>query len=124
MKDIKINNLKLNARNEISFKITVKEWDYSLQELELLKRAEINGDMLDINIVWLVNWDIEKQNKANLVKLNWIMLTYCEKAWINIEDEKQRLYKRYNITSRKQLLPWNIENEIESYKMWLIEFNL
>jgi len=48
MKEIKINNVKVNSRDELTFKITVKQSDYSLIELQLLKNSENNGDYLDI----------------------------------------------------------------------------
>lgn len=123
MQEVKINNTKINARNEISFKVTIKEWDYTVAERELLKQAEINWDMLDLNIVWLVNWDSEKQNKANLVKLNWIMMVYCDKSNTSMDIEKFKLYKKYKVSSRRDISASDVESEIESYRVWLLEFN-
>lgn len=123
MNECKISTVRLNARNELSFKITVKQEDYSKVERELMKQADINWDLLDLKFTGLVSWDQEKQNKSNRVRLNWIMMTYCEKSGIRIEYEKERLYAKYKVSSRRDISPSDVESEIESYRVWLLEFN-
>lgn len=123
MKDIKIWNIKLNSRDELSFKATCKAWDYTQVELQLLKNAEINWDMLDIEFTWLVSWDIEKQRKDKVLKLVFLMQTYCEKSNTNLEEEKQRLYTRQKVKSRSELDLSQLDEEIDIYKNWLLEFN-
>ena len=123
MKDIKIWNYKLNARNELSFKMTIKEWDYSLSENELIKSSETNWGTLDIDIIWLVNWDKKQDRKKKIQQLAMNMLTYAEKSNTNIDDLKEILYKKYNVKSRANLKIEDIEELIESYKMWIYEFS-
>lgn len=123
MKDIKIWNYKLNARNELSFKMTIKEWDYSLSENELIKSSETNWGTLDIDIIWLVNWDKTQDRKKKIQQLAMNMLTYAEKSNTNIDDLKEILYKKYNVKSRANLKIEDIEELIESYKMWIYEFS-
>jgi len=123
MKDIKINNLKLNARNELSFKVTIKELDYTLWEKELLKQAEINWNMLDVDIIWLVEWDKKENRDKKLKNLHSIMLVYAEKSWEKFEKLKDTLYTKYSIESRKNLNDSDLDQIIESYRVWLLEFN-
>lgn len=123
MKDIRTSNLKINARNEISFKVLAKPWDYSLVELELLKNCEINWDMLDIEITWLVNWDTEKLRKEKLVKLNWLIDIFCKKSWNDMQAEIVTLYLRNRVQSRTELTDSQLDEEIKTYKTGLLEFN-
>jgi len=51
------------------------------------------------------------------------MSVYCEKANVNIESEVKKIYKKYNVTSRKDINISDIEIEIESYKMGILEYN-
>ena len=123
MKDIKITNFKLNEREELTCKITIKDWDYTIAERELLKNAVRNWDMLDFEIVWLVSWDIEQHKKKKLIALNMNMTTYCEKSNLSITEEIAELRHKYNVTSRKDMDIEDIEREVESYKMWIFEFS-
>ena len=123
MKEIKINNVKVNSRDELTFKITVKQSDYSLIELQLLKNSENNGDYLDIEFTWLTSGDKEKEKNNKLVKLNWLMLVYCEKSNNKLETEKENLYRRNKVSSRKELSETQLESEIEMYKVWILEYN-
>jgi hypothetical protein len=123
MKDIKFTNFKLNEREELTCKITIKDWDYTIWERELLKNAVKNWDMLDIEIVWLVSWDVEEHKKKKLIALNMNMLTYCEKTNESLNWHRTTIYKKYNVTSRKDMNIEDIEREVESYKMWIFEFS-
>lgn len=44
MQDTKITKAVINERKELSINILVKEWDYTLQEHELLRIAKIEGN--------------------------------------------------------------------------------
>lgn len=122
MQDIKISSLRLNSRDEITFKITAKKEDYTPVELQLLKNAEINWDLLDLAFTWLTNWDTEKVRKEKLVKLNWLMSVYCEKSNVWIDFEKLKLYTRNKVKSRTDLTDSQLDAEIDIYKTWLMEF--
>ena len=123
MKEVKINNVKVNSRDELTFKITVKKEDYSPIELQLLKNSENNWDLLDIEFTWLVAGDIEKEKNNKLIKLNWLMLTYCDKSNSKMDIEKENLYRRNKVSSRKQLSMTQLDNEIDMYKVWILEYN-
>ena len=122
MQDTKISNYKLDERDILTFKVTIKEWDYTVAERELLKNATKNWDTLDIDIVWLVSWDEEKYKKSKLQQLALNMQTYCDKANESIEAETNKLYLKYKVNSRKQMNIEDITKEIETYKMWIFEF--
>ena len=123
MKDIKITNFKLNEREELTCKLTIKEWDYTIAERELLKNAVKNWDMLDLEIVWLVSWDIEQHRKKKLQQLWMNMSTYCEKAKVEMLDQLSIMYEKYKVDSRTEMNIADIEREIESYKMGIFEFS-
>lgn len=123
MQDIKIWWVKLNARDELVFKVTCKAGDYTPVELQLLKNAEVNGDMLDISFTWLTNWDKEKQRKEKVQKLVFLMQTYCNKSNSDMEQEKQKLYTRNKVKSRSELNSSQLDYEIDLYKSGLIEYN-
>ena len=123
MQEVKINKAVLNERKELVVHLLIKEWDYTDTEAELLRQSKINWDLLDLKFTGLTSWDIEKHNKTNLVRLNWLMTTYCEKAWVSMQEQTDRVYLKYKVTSRRDISPSDIENEIEIYKAGLIEFN-
>lgn len=123
MQDIKIWSYKLNARDELVFKVTVKAGDYSQVELQLIKNAEVNWDLLDLQFTWLTSWDEEKNRKEKVQKLVFLMQTYCEKSNTSMNDEKNKLYARNKVTSRSDLNWSQLDYEIDLYKNWLIEFN-
>lgn len=123
MQDIKIWWVKLNARDELVFKVTVKAGDYSPVELQLMKNAEVNWDLLDLQFTWLTSWDEEKNRKEKVQKLVFLMQTYCEKSNTSMDDEKNKLYTRNKVTSRSELNWSQLDYEIDLYKNWLIEFN-
>ena len=41
MQDTKISNYKLDERDILTFKVTIKEWDYTVAERELLKNLKM-----------------------------------------------------------------------------------
>lgn len=119
MQEIKISSFKLNSRDELSFRVLIKKDDYTLAERELIKNAEINGDLLDFEIIGLVNWDAEKVRKEKLQRLNGLMVSYS--WWLHwcFEDEKQNVYLRNKVKSRKDLTDSQLDQEIEIYLNWL-----
>lgn len=123
MKDLKITNFKLNEREELTCKLTIKEWDYTIAERELLKNAVKNWDMLDFEIVWLVSWDVEQHKKKKIQQLCMNMTTYAEKAGICLQEVEATVKNKYKVSSRKDMNIEDIEREIESYKMWIFEFS-
>jgi len=123
MKDIRITSFRLNSRNELSCRIVIKDWDYTIAEKELLRQAENDWNLLDLNIVWLVNWEQEQNKKKKLQILNMSMLTYAEKSWYSMDFLKQTLFNRYWVISRKDMNIEDIEREIDTYRLWILEFN-
>jgi len=45
------------------------------------------------------------------------MLVYCEKSNNKLETEKENLYRRNKVSSRKELSETQLESEIEMYKV-------
>lgn len=123
MQELKITKAIVNERKELVVSFICKEWDYTEVDAELLRQAKNQWDLLDLEFKWFIRWDIEKQNKKNLVRLNLLMIDYCEKSNSNMEDECKKLYNTYTVKSRRDISPSHIEAEIECYKMWILEFN-
>lgn len=123
MQDIKVSNFKLDSRDNLTFKITIKKDDYSFQELQLLKNSDVNWDTLDLEITWLVIWDSEKERKSKISKLAFLMWVYCEKSNTTLEEETQKLYIRNKVNSRSKLSMEQLEFESDIYKNGLLEFS-
>ena len=122
MRDIKICSLRINARNELSYKVIIKEWDYSVQEQEVLKQAEVNGDTLYMEITWLSLQDNDKKRKSDLNWLHCLMDSYAEKTNKKVEELIQEMYKKYKVKSRTEMRDEDLMNEIENYSLYLREF--
>ena len=122
MKDIKISNFKIDARELLTFKVTVKQWDYTQIDAQLLKNSENNWDLLDIEFSWLLKWDIDKFRKWKIQSLAYLMNTYCDKFHIDLEAEKTNLYVRNKVKSRTDLTDAQLDEEIKTYKLWLMQF--
>jgi len=123
MKDIKISNYKVNEREELSFKVLIKPWDFTLAEKELIKNATTNWDYLDMNITWLVNWDADKVRKNKIARLSILMKDFCDKSWYKIDFERNNVYARNKVTSRRDLTDSQLDREILHYDDWLREYN-
>jgi hypothetical protein len=50
------------------------------------------------------------------------MTSYCSKANKQMDDEIKRLYNKYQVTSRRDINPSDIESEIDIYKSGMLEF--
>ena len=122
MKDIKISNFKIDARELLTFKVTVKQWDYTQIDAQLLKNSENNWDLLDIEFSWLLKWDIDKFRKWKIQSLAYLMNTYCDKFHIDLDAEKTNLYVRNKVKSRADLTDAQLDDEIEKYKLGLMQF--
>jgi len=48
MKECKITTVRINERDELSFKVLVKREDYNDTTMQLLKNSAVNGDLLDL----------------------------------------------------------------------------
>ena len=44
------------------------------------------------------------------------MTIYCKKNVINIEHEKEGLYEKYGVRSRRDMNPSDVKSEIGSYE--------
>lgn len=120
MKDTKITKAVINERKELSLSILVKEWDYTSEELELLRQAKIEWNTLDFEIVWLKKSNWEEEMKEWRQKLALVMSDYCRKYWYKEEEEIERLYKKKKIKSRVELSIAELQEEYEKYKEWII----
>lgn len=100
----------------VNITLNIKEEDLGKKQRDILEELWKNGESL----AWVfVDFQKEKKEKNNLSTLHFFMEKYAEKENISIETEKQRLYKKYSINSRRELTKEQINYEIESYKAWL-----
>lgn len=111
----------INGRQELVFKIKVKKEDYTLEDFEKMALMFENTSFAIV----LAPFQEEKQEDP-LPKLRRQLVMaqkeYCEKWGYKEEDEKQRVYKKYNVISRWDLTIEQLESEIESYKAWTQQF--
>jgi len=118
IKETKIQNISKNKFEELKITFIVKKEDYS-NELEQ-KLFQLNRDWslwaLVFEDIWC--WDDENRNKL-LQDLDFFIRKYVEKIWGEYENEKLVIYKRYWITTRKDLTINQLKYEIETYKTWL-----
>lgn len=117
IKETKITNVTKNKYQELKITFLIKKEDYNW-DLED-KIFELSKDW----ILWaFVFQEIEIKEEKSLSKLlsnlHFFMWRYCEMIGSTLEDEKTRIYKKYNINSRSSLTIDQLEYEIDSYKAW------
>jgi len=116
MQDTKITKAVINERKELSINILVKEWDYTLQEHELLRIAKIEGNSIDWELSGLVKSDQDDEIKSHRQQLALVMSDYATKFHKKPEEVNEELYKKYKVKSRTELTQVELQYEIESYK--------
>lgn len=116
LKDIKITKAIINERKELSINILVKEWDYSMEEHELLRMAKIEGNSLDFEIVGFAKSDVWEEIVKARQQLALVMNDYAQTFHKKIETVKEELYNKYNVNSRQELTLVELQYEIESYR--------
>ena len=123
IKECVLRNVRILKNWGLSISFELKKED--LTE-ELRKRIEEAWQTSEV-LAWVFVSFWEEENKIfeknskteNLSKLHFLMEKYCEKEGITLFDEIQKIYKKYNVTSRRDLTEKDLENEIESYKLGL-----
>lgn len=117
MQEVKITKCIVNERNEAQIYLLVKQWDYKASELELLKQAKLNGDLLDLEFTGFVKGNETDQSKKNLQILDAYMKRFCEEFWEDFTTHLKKFYEYNKIQSRTELAPEKVEEFIESYKI-------
>ena len=123
IKECVLRNVRILKNWGLSISFELKKED--LTE-ELRKRIEEAWQTSEV-LAWVFVSFWEEENKIfeknskteNLSKLHFLMEKYCEKEGLTLFDEIQKIYKKYNVTSRRDLSEKDLENEIESYKLGL-----
>ena len=123
IKECVFRNVRILKNWGLSINFELKKED--LTE-DLRKRIEEAWQTSEV-LAWVFVSFWEEENKIfeknskteNLSKLHFLMEKYCEKEGITLFDEIQKIYKKYNVTSRRDLTEKDLENEIESYKLGL-----
>ena len=123
IKECVFRNVRILKNWGLSINFDLKKED--LTE-DLRKRIEEAWQTSEV-LAWVFVSFWEEENKIfeknskteNLSKLHFLMEKYCEKEGITLFDEIQKIYKKYNVTSRRDLTEKDLENEIESYKLGL-----
>lgn len=123
IKECVFRNVRILKNWGLSINFELKKEDLTD---ELRKRIEEAWQTSEV-LAWVFVSFWEEENKIfeknskteNLSKLHFLMEKYCEKEGITLFDEIQKIYKKYNVTSRRDLTEKDLENEIESYKLGL-----
>ena len=117
MQEVKITKCIVNERNEVQIYLLVKQWDYKASELELLKQAKINWDLLDLEFTGFVKGNETEQTKKNLWILDMYMKRFCEEFWEDYTIHLKKFYEYNKIQSRTELAPEKVEEYISSYRI-------
>lgn len=101
----------------VSISLNIKE-----EDLEKVDRDKLEDFWKTWKSIVSIIQDFEektekKENKKGYLAL--LMQKYCDKEVIPLTTEIERIYKKYNISSRAELTDEQVEYEIESYKAGL-----
>lgn len=114
-KDCGIFSPKLDSARNLVFTIKVKKEDYTEQMADFIFDCYEQGKSLDFEIVWLD----EKPDEDIMIKLRGklgaMMNEYAQVNKIKIEDEKNRIYNKYQVKSRTELTRSQLEELCDSY---------
>ena len=109
---------KIDSSNNLCFTIKIKSEDWNESTKTLFYNAYNEWKTLDLEVVGMAETDPDI-----MIKLRWnlgaLMNEYCQKVKINIESEKQVLYKRNGVTTRLDLTREQLESEIDKYRSGL-----
>jgi hypothetical protein len=105
----------------LSISLTIKEEDISKQARELLENYW-KGGIPVVGVLQEFERTHEEEPKKSTQHLAVVMQKYCDVTWEDIEIEKKRLYRDYNVSSRSQMDQKHILREIDSYTLWTYEW--
>ncbi len=118
LSDCWIFSPKIDSSNNLCFTIKIKSEDWNESTKTLFYNAYNEWKTLDLEVVGMAETDPDI-----MIKLRWnlgaLMNEYCQKVKINIESEKQVLYKRNGVTTRLDLTREQLESEIQKYRAWV-----
>ena len=95
MNDAKITKAIINEREELVCNILVKPWDFTEEEITMLRAGKTDWYTYSFNIVWYQTGDEEKQLKEKRKELNFKM-GYCFLATNNLQLAKARFLPLIN----------------------------
>lgn len=118
-KDCWVYSPRIDSSENLVWTYKCKKWDYTEWMKSFIFDCYNKWNTVDNEIVWLD----DNPDKDIMIKLRWnlgaLMNEYCQKVKINIESEKQVLYKRNGVTTRLDLTREQLESEIDKYRSGL-----
>ena len=118
LRDCGVYSPRIDSSNNLCFTIKIKSEDWNEATKTLFYNAYNEWKTLDLEVVGMAETDPDI-----MIKLRWnlgaLMNEYCQKVKINIESEKQVLYKRNGVTTRLDLTREQLESEIDKYRSGL-----
>ena len=118
LRDCGVYSPRIDSSNNLCFTIKIKSEDWNESTKTLFYNAYNEWKTLDLEVVGMAETDPDI-----MIKLRWnlgaLMNEYCQKVKINIESEKQVLYKRNGVTTRLGLTREQLESEIQKYRAWV-----
>lgn len=124
IKEAIVNSVRPLKNRSIAVTLWIKSEDISKQDIE-----KLNDCWTMETPVALVIQDFEKNNAVDEEKerlnkkktrLEMLITEYCEKTFSNKNEELERLYKKYWVTSRRELTETQLNECIDSYEAGLI----
>lgn len=116
--ETKVHSVNKNKYEELRVSFLIKKEDYTPEIEQEFFRLSRDGECGALVFQWVENFEKVDRNKL-LQDLWFFMIKYIEKVGGSIEQEKQRIYKKYKIKSRTEMTHLELQYEIDSYKAWL-----
>lgn len=116
----KIVNPKINSNRELIFSVRIKREDYNNDLWDSICLASDNGTPLAI-VMQEFQWEEAPDNNlsSKRSRLAYIMQKYSEKQGTDAKETINKLYNKYNITSRSQLTEKQLDEEIKIFTLGL-----
>ena len=113
--ETKIHSVNKNKFEELKVSFLIKKEDYTSEIEQQLFQLSRDGNL---GVLAFQSTEIWNQLDRNILlrDLQFFMERYIEKIGGNLEKEKQRLYKKYEIDSRARMTLEQLQYEIDSYK--------
>lgn len=118
----KITNPKINSNRELIFSVRIKREDYDNELWEDICSLADNWTPVAIWMEWVSEFNSQPTIWEKRSKLASLMIRYSELIKTDPKTQTQKLYDKYNITSRTQLTETQLDEEIKVYQAWLQEF--
>lgn len=99
---------------------SIKEEDLPEEEYKKLRKMWQDWTPIAIVLQDFQKEEVKKEVKSTQLLHN-LMQKYCDNHNIDMQEERTRICKKYNIQSRADMREEDIQAEIESYRLGLYE---